>query len=169
MAVASKKTEEAQAESRMVAEFREEYAEIEERIRIAMETTDSEAWEAMYRTFIDANKKQREANAATLRSISETLQRKHLDEDDEKILGECRRNIIESRERFDHFMESTVNPVIGPVLEANALIEKFIEKSINDASQSPLINADLPEQMREAVEGATRYKFNWMTGMIDEE
>lgn len=151
----------------ILVEFAEKYEPLLAEAKQASQLTYEDAWANLYREEL---RMQRDVSK-TIGTSLETLGKRMGDgmwigEEDEKELGQLKKDAQELRQRKDNFEATTVGPIRGPVEKCDQLINEIMHKAAMAEEQTPLINRGLEDTVRDAIGAIYRPEWNAKTGQI---
>jgi hypothetical protein len=149
-----------------VTKFRRDYEEALTHARVSVEHTATDGWQNLYGSHQDAIQRARKGIADSLNSILEPLRLRHLTEDEEKALGDIKKEAIELRERDESFRRQTIEPVISPMDECAAVIEAARSSARAAEREFGLGNRGLIEVMETVIDTMPRVKFMTASGKL---
>jgi hypothetical protein len=110
-----------------VEKFRTMYVSALAEAQVSAEHTGTEGWQALYKTFMKDDRERRREVSQSLKAYALQLEMNGLTEEDEKALGDLKKQCAEARETREVFEAKTVQPV-------KACVE-ICQKVLSDARQ----------------------------------
>lgn len=166
MAAATEKTAPAKKHGAFIDRFREAYEATLATARLSAEHTATEGWQTLYSDYRKSVQARRKQLAKDMRSIADTLEKYGLDDEDEKRIGEIKKQCAELREEQAVFTAKTVNPVRDPVNECDKLIETTRYDANRAESESPLTHRGIVEIFKAELGRLSRATWDDETGRV---
>jgi hypothetical protein len=166
MATAAAKRQAKNQGEELVAKFQEAYATHLEEARMSAETTATAAWQALYANHREGVKKAYRELAKELRIKAETMEGGTWTAEDEKELGELKKQLTDLRERNALFEIQTIAPVKKPVDECDKAIRDAVNEAVREEEYAPLVLKGLATDVRRAVAEVERPKWDEGKGVV---
>jgi hypothetical protein len=166
MAVAAAKRQAKNQSDEMIAKFQEAYATQVEEARMAAETTATAAWQALYANHREGVKKAFRELAKELRIKAEQMEGGVWTAEDEKELGELKKQVTELRERNALFEIQTIAPVKKPVDECEKVIRDAVNEAVREEDYAPLVLKGLATDVRRAAAAVDRPRWDVEKGVV---
>src|ERR1035437_3578785 len=133
-----------------VTKFRRAYAELFVRVEINKLLADTDGWRQLYGDHAKSVADQRRDLSKRLHVLADCMERGRLTEDEEKFIGDIKKEAIELREAEDHWNRQTVDPVREPGDAAEHMLQDAVAEAKRIEDREPLTSVGLLDVMRDA-------------------
>ena len=166
MAAAATKAATKAKEDEAVLRFEDAYREALAEARVSAEHTATEGWQGLYGEHRKADRKARQDLAGRLRWAAETIESRHLTEEEEKIVKDAIKAAVELRETAEVFDRKTVEPVRRCVERCKQVIDDAKAAAERAESSAPLTSRGVGDRIRAAIAAVPAVKWDAEKGRV---
>lgn len=149
-----------------IAKFRRDYEEALVNARVSAEHTATDGWRNLYGNHVEHVQKSRKTISDRPSAILDPMRLRHLTEDEEKDLGEIKKEAVSIREYDEMFTRQTIEPVTAPLQECASVIERARSSAQAAVREYGLGNRGLVEAMETVIDTMPRVKFMTASGRL---
>lgn len=153
-------------EPKEIRDFREKYNESLNRARVSQDHTATEGWQNLYCENRESIRKEQSDISDRIAGLNEALRQRLLTEDEEKSLGEIKKQLSDLRGRAESFQQMVIDPVIAPMSECASVVETARAAAREAERSAPLHTRGFIEKMETAIEEMPRVKFITGSGKL---